>query len=152
MANFAPSREISDEVWENKEHEWTGKSFYFVNCKFIFGNAIGLDGKLEALNRDLRTANYKVKNPMVLIEHGKFNGRIMIEVEKKDNYDSQLATYDVHTVCDTKIHYFTKGGVQKGFDFLKERVAARRSRDPRQLFYMYQPDSNAQKTILFALT
>lgn len=152
MANMAQTREISDEVWDNKEHEWTGKSFYFVNCFFIFGNAIGLEGKLEFLNREIRTNGYKVKNSMVLIEYGKMNARIMIEVEKKDQYDSQVFTYDVQTSCDSKIHYFTKGGISKGFESLKERVAARRSRDPRQLFYMYQPNPNAQKTILFALT
>ena len=152
MGNFAPSREISDEVWDNKEHEWTGKSFYFVNCIFVFGKAIGLDGKLEQLNRDIRANNYKVKNSMVLIEFGKMNARVMVEVEKKDQYDAQIYTYEVQTSCDAKIHYFSKGGISKGFDALKQQVAARRSRDPRQLFYMYQPNSSATKTILFALT
>lgn len=152
MANFAPSREISDEVWDRKEHEWTGRSFYFVNCVFVFGNPIGLEGKLEQLNRDVRANNYKIKNSMVLIEYGKMNARVMIEVEKKDTYDAQIHTYDVQTSVDTIIHYFTRGGIAKGFQGLKERVAARRSRDPRQMFYMYQPDPNAIKTILFALT
>ncbi len=152
MANFAQSREISDEAWDNRESEWTNRSFYFVNCIFILGNPIGLEGKLEQLNRDIKTNNYKVKNSMVLIEYGKMKARVMVEVEKKDQYDAQIHTYDVHTNCDTKIHYFAKGGISKGFDTLKERVAARRSRDPRQLFYMYQPSSTADKTILFALT
>ncbi len=152
MTNFAPSREISDEVWDKKEHEWTGKSFYFVNCLFIFGKSIGLAGKLEQLNRDIKANNYKVKNSMVLIEYGKMNARVMVEVEKKDQYDAQVFTYDIHTSCDSIIHYFTRGGVSKGFQFLSERVGARRSRDPRQLFYMYQPNPSSIKTILFALT
>ncbi len=152
MASFAPSRDISDEVWDNKEHEWTGKSFYFVNCFFILGNAIGLEGKLEKLNRDIKTNNYKVKNSMVFIEYGKMNARIMIEVEKKDQYDSQVFTYDIHTSADSKVHYFSKGNMSKSFELLKERVAARRSRDPRQMFYMYQPAQGAPKTVIFALT
>lgn len=152
MAAVSVSREISDEVWDRKEHEWTGKSFYFVTCTVIFGKPLGLEGKLEQLNREIRSNNYKVKNSMTLIEYGKMNARIMIEVEKKDQYDAQIHTYDVQTSCDTIIHYFTKGGIAKGMEYLKERVAARRSRDPRQMFYMYQPDPNAIKTILFALT
>lgn len=152
MANRAPSREISDEYWDRKEFEWTDKSFYFVTATFLFGKPLGLDGKLELLNREVRQAGYKIKNQMILIQHGKFKGRIMIEIEKKDQYDAQVQTYDTQTNCDTIIHYGGMSSLGKGIQRLKDRVAARRMMAPRLFFYMYQPDPNAQKTILFALT
>jgi hypothetical protein len=152
MASTSSVREISDEAWDRKEFDWTGRSFYFVNCTFLLGNAIGLDNKLEQMNRDLRTSGYKVKNPMILVEYGKFKGRVMIEVEKKDQYDAQYHVYDVHTNCDTIVLYGGLSNLKKGVDRLREWVTSRRSMEPRQIFYLYQPDTGVTKTILFGLT
>lgn len=152
MAGLATSREITDEAWDRQEHDWTNKSFYYANVTFLLGSALGLDNKLEELNREIRSNNYKIKNPMVLIQSGKFKGRIMIEIEKKDQYDAQVVTYDTPTNCDTIIAYGGKAGIGKGVEKLKERVAARRGMDAREVYYLFQPDPNAQKTIIFALT
>ena len=150
--NMANIREISDDTWDRTEHDWSDKSFYYVSVTFLLGKPLGLDGKLEELNRDVRKGGYKIKNPMILIQHGKFKGRIMIEIEKKDLYDSQVFTYDPQTACDTIVHNGGISGLGKGIDRLRERVAARRISEPREIYYMYQPDPNSTKTVLFAIT
>jgi len=152
VPNITSSREIAEETWDRKEHDWTNKAFYFVNVTFILGKALGLDAKLEQLNREVRQNGYKTKNPMILIQVGKLKGRIMIEVEKKDTYDAQIQHYDIATSCDTIVHMGGLASLGKGIQRLKERVAARRSRDPREIYYLYQQDPNAPKTILFSIT
>ncbi len=151
-ANVISSREISDEVWDRTEHDWAGKSFYYVTAIFILGKALGLDSKLEQLTREVREGGYKIINQMILIQHGKFKGKIMIEIEKKDLWDAQVFTYDVGTSCDTVLHLGGLSNLGKGIERLKERVVARRMRDPREIFYLYQPDMNNPKIIVFALT
>jgi len=152
MNSAGQTREISEETWDRKEHDWTGKAFFFVNVTFIFGNAVGLDTKLELLTREVKSNGYKIKSPMILIQQGKFKGRIMIEVEKKDLYDAQIQFYDTQTSCDTMVHLGGMTNLGKGIERLKERVASRRQMSPREIFYLYQSDPNASKTILFALT
>jgi len=49
VPNITSSREIAEETWDRKEHDWTNKAFYFVNVTFILGKALGLDAKLEQL-------------------------------------------------------------------------------------------------------
>jgi len=146
------SREITDEAWDKKEHDWTGKAFYFVTTTFLLGKPLGLDGKLEELNREVRQNGYKLKNLMILIQHGKFKGKVMIEVEKQDKYDAQIHHYDIQTSCDTILHLGGLATLSKGIERLKERVAARRSMNPREIYYLYQTDPSALKIILFAVS
>jgi len=152
MVPSPTSREFSDEAWDKVEHEWTGRCFYYVTATFLLGKPIGLDSKLEELNREIRQNGYKIKNPMILIQCGKMKGRIMMEVEKKDQYDAQVICYDVQTTCDTVVHYGGISSIGKGIERLKERVAARRMMNPREIYYMYQSDPSASRTIIFALT
>ncbi len=146
------TRGFEDDVWDRKEFDWTGKSFYFINFISLFGINFGLDKKLELLNREIRQNGYKIKNPMILVQYGKVKSRAMIEIEKPDRYDAQVQNYDIATTADTIIHYGGLSSLSKGVQKLKERVFSRRSMLPREIYYVYQPGANTEKTLLIGLT
>ena len=145
---------FEDSAWDRKETEWTGKSFYSVPVTFLLGKPLGLGNKLEELNRELRQSGYKPVNSMVLIQFGKFKGRAMIEVPKKDTHDASICTYDIPTTVTTMVYKGEPLGIAKGFVKLKELVYSRRSMEARELYYLYIPSAGAggYKTILFAIT
>ncbi len=145
---------IDEDVWDQKEFEWTGKSFYYIPLIYIFGKPLGLGGKLEQLNREARQNGYKILNNRVLISQAFIKGRAMIEVEKQDKYDAMVDTYEDPLFVDTVIYKSSSGSMSNAFKRLAERVAAKRSMSPRQLYYMYVMDSGGSgyKTILFAFS
>lgn len=143
---------IDENVWDHKEFDWTGKSFYYIPITFVLGKPIGLGGKLEQLNREARAAGYKILNSRVLIQHASFKGRAMIEVEKQDQYDAQVVTYDDSLRVDTIVYKGSQSGLGKSIKSLTERVAAKRGMPPREIYSMYVSDSSAFKTIIFAFT
>jgi len=145
-------RGIDDASWDRKEFDWTGKSFYFVNFISLFGIHFGLNKKLEILNREIRQNGYKTKNSMVLIQYGKVKARTMLEIEKPDRYDAQVQNYDIATNADTIVHYSGLASLAKGVEKLKERVYSRRSMMPREIYYVYQSEGNANKILLIGLT
>ncbi len=145
---------IDESFWDNKEHDWTGKSFYYVHFFAVFYNPIGLGGKLERLYREIRAGGYKVLENMALIEYGMFKGRAMVEVEKQDKYDANILNFDDKTTVDTSVYRGAPGKISEEIKRLSERVASRRGMAPRFIFYKYVPDKSAEvyKTILFAIT
>jgi len=146
--------EIDESIWDRKEIEWTGKSFYFVPVTFLLGRPLGLGKKLEELNRHMRQGGYKPVNSMVLLQFGKFKGRAMVEVPKKDTHDANICTYDIPTTVTTMVYKGEPLGIAKGFDRLKELVYSRRSMAARELYYLYVPNATAgnYRTVLFAIT
>ena len=149
-----PSLKIEDSVWDNKEFDWTGKSFYFINLFCIFFNPVGLIGKLEQLNRDARQNGYKIIGEMVLIERGTFSGRAMIEVEKQDKYDANILALEEKTTVSTIVYRGASSKLGVGIKRLKEMVTLRKNMEPRKILYAYTPvpASGSYKTVLFALT
>ena len=145
---------IDETVWDNKEHDWTGKSFYSIHFFSLFYNPIGLGGKLEQLNREARAGGCKIIGKMVLIEYSMFKGRAMIEIEKQDKYDANLLNFEDKTNVDTMVYRGTPNKKSESIRRLSERVASRRGMAPRMMFYMYVPSGSADsyKTILFAIT
>lgn len=145
---------FDDAVWDRKETEWTGKSFYSVPLTFLFGKPMGLGKKLEELNRQMRQDGYKPVNSMVLLQFGKFKGRAMVEVPKKDTYEANLHAYDIPTMVITMIYSGDPMGIARGFDKLKELVYSRRNMEAREFYYLYVPSVGAggYKTVLFAIT
>jgi hypothetical protein len=145
---------FDDAVWDRKETEWTGKTFYFVPVTFLFGKPLGLGKKLEELNRQMRQGGYKPVNSLVLLQFGKFKGRAMVEVPKKDTYEANLHSYDIPTTVTTLVYKGDPVGIARGFDKLKELVYSRRSMAAREFYYLYVPNTTAgnYRTVLFAIT
>ncbi|MBM3329129.1 MAG: hypothetical protein FJY67_06615 [Calditrichaeota bacterium] len=146
------TRAIDDSAWDRKEFDWTGKTFYFTTYLNLLGLPIGLPGKLEQLNRDVRTAGHKIKNPMVFIQVGKVKARAMVEIEKPEALDSQVFTYDIPTNVDSIVHYGGPSTLARGVERLKERVYSRRTMEPREIYYLYQDNPAENKMLLVGLT
>ena len=140
--------------WDQKEFDWTGKSFYFIPITNLFYRPLGLGSKLEQLNREVRQGGYKTRSNIILIQYSPFKGRIMIEVEKQDKYDAQMTTYEIQTMADTIVYRGAFSLLGKGIKRLTERVVAKRGLEPRELYYMYEGEqvSGVYRTILFAIT
>mgnify|MGYP000527650406 CR=1 FL=1 len=153
MPVTSQDRAFSESAWDSKEFDWTGKTFYFVTIIRIFGKSIGLGGKLEELNREVRRHGYRTLNNNILIQLGAFKGRIMIEVEKEDRYDAQVVTYEEQTTVDTIVIHQSRTSLSAGVKRLKERVFSRRAMAPREIYYW---DVNAPGgedcIVLFGLT
>jgi len=149
---MAASQTINYAEWDQKEHDWTGKAFYFVNMTCIFSMPLSLGSKMEQLNREVRQAGYKIIDTSILIHAGAFSGKVMIEVEKRDIMDAQILSFDDQTKAYTTVHRGSSGGLSKGMKSLSEMVASRSGMAPRSIYYRYvDPDSADYKTILFAI-
>lgn len=138
--------------WDRKEFDWTGKSFYFVSLMNIFSNPIGLGGKLELVNRELRANGYRAISNMMLVEYKMFGGKVMVEIEKQDKYDAQVLTYDDKTTVETMVHTAASGGLSNAITKLKERTTSRRGMQPRALYYWPVQGVGSKTNILFSIT
>ena len=149
-----PTIKIDDDIWDRKEHDWTGKTFYITKILTIFNIPLGLAGKLEQLNQDLSRAGYKIKTNMVLIEPGTFSSMAMIEVDKQNKYDANILHFDEQTNVETFVYKGPQNKVSGGMRQLAERVTSKRGMPPRKVMYMYtySGSESKYKTILFALT
>lgn len=145
-------KSFSEEQWESKEFEWTGKSFYYVPILNILGHPIGLSSKLELLNREVRQNAYLTKNYIMLIQYSMFGGCAMIEVEKQDKYDAQVKTYDETTTVATIVHKGSLAGIGKTVKRLKERVVSRRGMLPREIYYWLTTGPGSERMVLFAVS
>lgn len=148
------NRPFDPASWDRKEFDWTGKSFYFVEFFNILGMPIGLGSKVEELNRELRKNGYKALSPMILIQHTSgLRGRVMIEVEKKDQYDAQVYTLDTQTSADCVAVLTGKSGLSKGIERIKQQVSSRRDMNPRMIFYWcVEGIDNPRNIVVFGLT
>ncbi len=138
--------------WESKEHDWTGKSFYFIPIINVLGKPVSLGKKLEELNRELRLNGYRTVNSMIMVQVASFKGRIMVEVEKLDKYDSQVITFDDTTTADTIVHKGSAGGIGAAVKRLQQRVASRRGMNPRDIYYWLVDGPGSERAVLFAVT
>ena len=146
------SQPINYAKWDHKEHDWTGKVFYFVNMICIFSKPLGLGSKMEQLNREVRQAGYKIIDTSILVLADAFSGKVMIEVEKQDIMDAQILHFEDKTTAYTTVYRGSYGGLSKGMRSLAEMVASRRGMAPRSIYYRYvDPDSADYKTIMFAV-
>lgn len=149
MSDKMPDRFAGEAAWNSKEFDWTGKSFYFVTFLNPFGIPIGLNSKLEQLNRGINQAGHKRVNNMILIQYGVFKARAMIEIETPEFADSQVKTFDEPTIVDTMLSSRSPAKVAVQ---LRQRVASRRNNmEPRQIYLVYDA-SGKSKTIMIALT
>ncbi|NQU06398.1 MAG: hypothetical protein HQ568_09920 [Calditrichaeota bacterium] len=149
---MAASKPINYAEWEQKEHDWTGKAFYFVNMTCVFSKPLVLGSKMEQLNREVRQAGYKIIDTSILILAEAFSGKVMIEVEKQDIMDAQILHFEDKTQAYTTVYRGSPGGLSKGMKSLAEIVASRRGMSPRSIYYRYvDPDSADYKTIMFAV-
>lgn len=153
MTAAVGSKGFEDAQWDRKEHDWTGKSFFFVTVPHILGKPIGLGKKLEDLNRQMRQAGYKPVNNLVWIQHGAGKGKAMVEVLKQDKYDANVLTFDTSTTAISLIYKGHPSGLAKGVRQLAELVVLRKSMEPREVYYLYvpYPDPANYKTILVGL-
>jgi hypothetical protein len=149
-----PSGRIDDDVWDNKEFDWNGKSFYYIKFLSLFSNPIGLPGKLEQLVQEARKGGFKVVGNMVLVEHSSFGGEAMIEVEKLDKFDADVHNFEERTTVCTVVYRGSPGKLHQGIKRLREIVTQRKGMEPRKIFYAYNSasTSGSYKTVLFALT
>jgi len=144
---------FDESIWDHKEFEWTGKTFFYVPLIHLFSQPLGLGNKLVSLNRELRTGGYKTVNSMILIKYAPWKGRAMVEVTKLDKYDADLVTYEIPTTALTLVYRGDSTGISQAVNRLKEMVYARKSMEPREIYYLYVPGAKGSnsKTILFAL-
>ena len=136
--------------WESKEHDWTGKSFYFIPIMNVFGKPLSLGNKFEELNRELRMNGYRTLNSMILVQAATFKGRIMVEVEKLDKYDSQVITFDDTTTADTIVHKGSSGSLGSDGKRLQQRFASRRGMNPKDIYYWHIDGPGSDRAVLFA--
>lgn len=153
IGGLAASR-FDETTWDQKEHDWTEKSFCFVSTFNIMYKPVGLNSKLDALNTILRTGGYKPTNLMLLLEWGKFKGKLMVEVPKKDTLDASVLTFDDQTTATTAVYKGDPSGLGKAIKNLKEMVVSRKSLEPRAIYYLYMPGGSpgGYKTVIFAIT
>jgi len=142
---------FSEIAWESREFDWMGKSFYFIPIMNILGKPIGLGKKMVDLNNEVRRNGYKALSTMMLIQYSTFKGRIMIEVEKQDKYDSQVITYDDTTTVDTIVHK-GRGGLGSSVKRLQQRVASRRGMPPRTIYYWLVSGIGSERIVLLSFT
>ncbi len=135
MPANSQQKQFIESSWNDKEFDWTGKSFYFVNFTSLLGNPIGLGGKMEQLMREVRQNGYKTMNNVVLVQHGVTKGKVMIEVEKQDKYDAQVLTFEENTAVDTLVIKESVTTLSNGVKRMKERVFNRRTMEPRGIYY-----------------
>jgi hypothetical protein len=146
------NRPINFAEWDQKEHDWLGKAFYFVNIICVFSKPLSLGSKIEQLNREVRQAGYKIIDTSILIHAEAFSGKLLIEVEKKDTMDAQILSFEDQTKAYTAVYRGSPGGLSKGMKNLSEMVASRRGMAPRWIFYRYtDPNAADYKTIIFAV-
>ncbi len=146
------NKSFNDSQWDQKSSEWKDKSFYYIPILNIMNVPMGLSNKLETLYRDVRKNGYRTVNNMILIQYKTFGGRVMIEVEKQDKYDSQVATYEMDTTADTMVYSKSSGSLGNAVKLIKERVASRRGLSPREIYYWMVNGPGSEKTVVFAIS
>ena len=147
------STQIDDATWDHREHDWTGKTFYFVPLISIFNKPLGLGNKIEQLNREVRQTGYKILDNMILIQFASFKGRVMIEVEKQEKMDAQILSFEEKTAVDTMVYCGSPGQMSESIKRLEERVVSKRGIAPRSIYYKFVSKTGREyKTILFAIT
>ena len=152
MPASTSSKAFMESAWDNKEFDWTGKSFYFVNITNLMGKPLRLGNKLEQLNREVRQNGYRTINNIILIQYGVMKSKVMIEVEKQEKYDAQVLTFETQTTADSHVFRNQQSTLSKEVKRLCERVYSRRTREPRYIYYWKVSDPTAQdRTVIFAI-
>ncbi|MFN3822005.1 MAG: hypothetical protein ACK4OO_06685 [bacterium] len=143
---------VDEGIWDRKEHDWTGKWFYFVEFFSLFGKILKVNDKLETLNRGVRMERYKTVSPIIWVQYGKMKGRMLIEIEKPDRYDAQVFSYEIPTTADSIVHLGGIATLSKGVERLKEIVYSRRQMEPREIYYLYQSAISGNKIVIVGIT
>ena len=153
MSAYSQQKQFMESSWTDKEFDWTGKSFYFVNVTSLLGKPVGLGGKMERLMREVRQNGYKTLNNIVLVQHGVMKAKVMIEVEKQDKYDAQVLTFEENTAVDTMVIKEGVTSLNTGAKRMKERVFNRRTMESRAIYYwkVTLPGGRGY-TVVFGLT
>ncbi len=146
------STKFNELAWESKEFDWTGKTFYFIPIINVFGHPFGLGNKLFQLNRDCRQAGCKTLSGIILIQYKLFGGRLMIEIEKPDQYDAQVITFEDTTTVDTVVHKGSAASIGRTAARLKQRVSSRRSMEPRAIYYWLVNGIGSERAVVFSVT
>lgn len=146
------NKQFSESDWDMQERDWSGKCFYYIPITNVLGKPVGLTNKIMDITREARKAGYTIISNMILIEHSNFGGKIMVEVEKKDQYNANILTLDDGATVDTIVHRGPVSSVGQTIKKAKERVASRRSMQPRAIYYWLVTGIGSQKTVVFALS
>jgi len=149
MSDKMPDLRAQEALWDKKEFNWQGKTFYFVPVMNIFHHPIGLGDKLEQLNREIKKAGYKVACRNVIIEYSSFGGKAMIEIEPPNQFDANLLTFDDPTKVYALVHPAPAKELSKAVTILSERVSAKGGMDVRKVYYLYDP--SGPRTIVLGL-
>jgi hypothetical protein len=154
MIGGLAASKFDETTWDNREHDWTGKAFYYIPIISVFNKPLNLSRKLDELNQGLKSGGYKPVSQMVLIEHSPFKGKMIVEVTKQDKYDANIMSFDIQTMVFTRIYKGDQSGLGKAIKMLKEMVMSRRSMEARAVYYLYIPGGTpgGYKTVLFAIT
>lgn len=152
MTATIESQGFKESDWDIKEHNWEGKSFFFLPYNILLTKFTGLGKKIEQIRFEVRKNGYKTLNNIILFEHGSFKGKVMVEVEKQDKYDDQILTFDEGSIVDTLVHHGSISSVGKVITRLVERVSNKRAKPPRSVYYWLVSGEGSNKSVVFAIS
>jgi len=146
------SQIFSESDWDAQEHNWKGKSFYFIPYISLLMKITGPGRKIEQIRFESRKNGYKMLNNIILFEYTPFKGKVMVEIEKHDEYDAQVLTFEDDTSIDTLVHRGPISSVGKVVKRLAERVSGKRSRPPRSTYFWLVTGVGSERSVVFAIT
>ena len=152
MAATIGSQGFRESDWDIKEHDWGGKCFFFLPYNSLLAKITGLGKKIEQIRFEVRKNGYKMQNNMIMFEHSAFNGKVMVEIEKQDKYDDHVITFDEGAIVDTLVHHGRISSVGKVITRLNERVANKRAKPPRSIYYWLVSGEGSDKSVVFAIS
>ncbi|MDK9700675.1 MAG: hypothetical protein OEM52_11075 [bacterium] len=92
-----------DADFDGKEEDWNGRSFYWLSVTSVFGKPIGLeDAYSKIIMAPSKEGIQLLLNPRVLFQPGAFSSKVMIEIERPDNYSAQVVTTDTGKVFSSE--------------------------------------------------
>lgn len=138
--------------WENAEFDWDLKQYYAVSFSCLFGKPKKLFEAVQQLKAEIATREHVIPDEApLLIEIGKFKGRLLIEIEKPREYDASVIEIEKSKVY-TAVHegpFKTIGDTTKK---LKQKVIDKKGLTPSSIYYWdfrHGPDLAGQRADRF---
>lgn len=129
--------EIEDADWHLKDLDWSGKFFYFVDVPHFFNMPLSLEKKKEQLVAEIKGKGYTIVNEDLKLHlPGRFQGRLMAEIEDPEQYDANVIQFDDARIF-TRVHRGSKSNLKASLEELKAFALDRAHVLPGEIYFWH---------------
>jgi len=148
--------EINELEWHNKDMDWSGKFFYYLEVRHAFNVPLGLDAKRTEMKQEIERKGYTMINPdLTLHEPGMFKGKIFVEIEDPEQLDANVMQFGDARIL-TRFYKGSAAGMKQALEELKTFTLDKTHILPRAIYIWHLTcqkcagSRGGDKSILFA--